>query len=855
MINYSKTGLTTAEVKQNRSKHGCNIITPAKDTSVLKLFLEKFRDPIIMILLLAAVLSLIVAFIEHSFTESIGIISAIILATGVGFAFEMDARRRFKRLNRTTDDTPVKVMRNGVMTTIPQHDVVVGDVVYIESGDMIPADGEAVEAVSLAVNESTLTGELEVDKTTSEADFDSEATYPSNALMRGTSVVDGYGVMVVTAVGDATEAGHVTQQATIESGEQTPLNRQLTTLSRVIGKVGIVLSVSIFIILMVKAFAFNSLWTSDWVAISHTVINAFMISVAVIVMAVPEGLPMSITLSLAMSMRRMLKTNNLVRKMHACETMGAVTVICTDKTGTLTQNRMVVKEVSRYGTASDKLLATVIAANSTAFIDADSNVIGNPTEGALLHHLGKHNFEYQALRDQVEIIDRLTFSTERKYMATIIQDRTTHERLLCVKGAPEIVYAACANSDACADVESQLASYQSRAMRTLGVAYATTASDNCAEAMQSSALQLIAIVAIEDPVRDDVPAAVGRCLGAGINIKIVTGDTTATACEIARQIGLWNAEIDGERNRMTGTEFAELSDEELLERIADLKVMSRARPLDKQRLVRLLQQRGEVVAVTGDGTNDAPALNFANVGLSMGSGTSVAKEAGDITLLDDSFASIATAVMWGRSLYRNIQRFVLFQLTINFAAIAICIFGALFGHDMPLTVVQILWVNLIMDTFAAMAMASLPPAPEVMNDKPRPHDEPIITRPMRRAILTGGTTFIIILIGMLIYWTRGGADATIGQLTIFFTTFVFLQIWNMFNAKGFASRHSAFADLWHCRTFVLILLGIAVGQAVIVEIGGEVFRTTHIHLHDWVIIIGATSLIAIGGDLIRRIAR
>ena len=855
MIDYNPKGLTQQQVAESRQRHGDNIITPPKDDSAWKLFIEKFKDPIIQVLLFAAVLSLAIAFVEKDFTESIGIICAIILATCVGFWFEWDAMRRFRRLNRVNDDIPVKVVRDGAVCEVPRRDVVVGDLVCIESGETVPADGELVEAVSLSINESTLTGEPSVDKTTDETHFDADATYPSNAAMRGTTVVDGYGRMVVTAVGDHTEAGRVTEQSTIESDEQTPLNRQLTRLSRLIGKLGIGLSCAIFCVMLGKAIFAGHLLEGDWLQISQQVLHIFMISVAIIVMAVPEGLPMSITLSLAMSMRRMLKTHNLVRKMHACETMGAVTVICTDKTGTLTQNKMHVGELVRYDELSEQEFAETIALNSTAFLDSEGKIIGNPTEGALLEWMRGRGESYERLREGATIVDRLTFSTERKYMATIIESGISGRRILCVKGAPEIVRAMSLPDGRDEEVSERLLAFQNRAMRTLGIAWRECAEEDVLQAVEAGGLCFAAVAAISDPVREDVPAAVGRCLGAGIAIKIVTGDTPATAREIARQIGLWDDAVDGERNHMTGTEFAAMSDEELLDRVGELKIMSRARPLDKQRLVRLLQQRGEVVAVTGDGTNDAPALNFANVGLSMGSGTSVAKDASDITLLDDSFASIATAVMWGRSLYRNIQRFVLFQLTINFVAILICFIGALFGTEMPLTVVQILWVNIIMDTFAAMAMASLPPSPEVMKDKPRARDEFIISRGMARTIFTCGIVMVVVLLGMLFGWTLRDGGLSVRQLTLFFSTFVFLQFWNMFNAKGFETRHSVFACLKGCREFFLILAAIGIGQFLIVEFGGSVFRTEPLSWKEWVEIIGLTSLLAIGGEAVRALRR
>lgn len=855
MISFDPQGLSSSRVAESRQRYGANVITPPADASAWRLLAEKFRDPIIRILLLAAVLSLVIGCVERDFTESVGIVCAIILATCVGFFFEWDARRRFRRLNRVNDEVPVKVMRDGAMCEIPRCEVVVGDLVSIESGETVPADGELVEAVSLRIDESTLTGEPEVDKTVDEAYFDPEATYPSHVVLRGTRVADGYGRMVVTAVGDHSEAGHVTEQSSIESNEPTPLARQLARLSRLIGRVGIVLAVAVFAILLGKAILFSDLIGRDWLEISQQVLQVFMFSVAIIVMAVPEGLPMSITLSLAMSMRRMLRTNNLVRKMHACETMGAVTVICTDKTGTLTQNRMSVGELVRYDELSDAGFGEIVAVNSTAFLDAAGQVLGNPTEGALLVWLRGRGQDYETLRAGAEIIDRMTFSTERKYMVTIIRSGVSGRRIVCVKGAPEIVRAMCAADGQEQIVSGHLADFQNRAMRTLAVAWADTDAATCEEAVARGGLCFSAVAAIADPVREDVPEAVDRCLRAGIGIKIVTGDTPATAREIARQIGLWNDAVDSDRNRMTGAEFAAASDEELLMRVQELKILSRARPLDKQRLVRLLQQCGEVVAVTGDGTNDAPALNFANVGLSMGSGTSVAKDASDITLLDDSFASIATAVMWGRSLYRNIQRFVLFQLTINFVAIVICLVGAIFGSEMPLTVVQILWVNIIMDTFAAMAMASLPPSAEVMDDKPRSRDEFIITRAMARTIFVCGGIMSAVLLGMLARWSTDGGAPSVRQLTFFFSTFVFMQFWNMFNAKGFETRHSVFASWKGCREFLLILLAIGVGQFVIVEVGGEVFRTVPLSWREWLVIFGATSLLAWGGEIVRAVRR
>lgn len=854
MSETKQKGLSTAEVEKSRAEHGVNVISPVKSDSVWKLFIEKFNDPIIKILIAAALISLGVAFVEGEghFGETIGIISAILLATGVSFWFEYDAKRRFDVLNTVNDDVPVKVVRDGHVREIPRRDIVVDDIVILESGEEVPADGVLSDAISLKINESALTGELQVNKTIDPKHFDIEATYPSNHIMRGTLVAEGYGRMTVTAVGDSTEFGKVAEQSKTKSGVKTPLTLQLEKLSNIVGKVGVTLAVLVFAALAAKDFFFTgALAGADWMTIASRLLNYFMVSVAIMVMALPEGLPMSITLSLAMNMRRMLKTNNLVRKMHASETMGAVTVICTDKTGTLTRNEMNVYEMLRYGELDDSVFYEMIAMNSTAFLDENGRAIGNPTEGALLLWLSAQAVDYTQYREPKTIVDQLTFSTENKYMATLVDSPIAGRRMLYIKGAPEVVRAMCAETGG-ETVDRRLQEFQGKAMRTLAFAWAEATAATVDEALKEGQVQFAGYCGIEDPVRDDVPQAVMSCMEAGIAIKMITGDTSATAIEIARRIGLWTAEDTQERNHLTGVEFDELSDEVLLERVRDLKVMSRARPLDKQRLVRLLQQLDEVVAVTGDGTNDAPALNFAQVGLSMGTGTSVAKEASDITLLDDSFASIATAVMWGRSLYKNIQRFVLFQLTVNFVALAVVFFGSIFGSQLPLTVTQMLWVNLIMDTFAAMALASLPPSQSVMKEKPRKSTDFIITPGIARWILWIGLAMIAALLGLLLYW---GADITLYQLTLFFTVFVMLHFWNLFNAKAYGARGSVFADMRRCPAFVAVLFIILAGQWAIVQFGGQVFRVEPMMLKDWGIVIAATSAVMFMGEIIRGVGR
>lgn len=883
---YHRLGLTEEEVLQSRDKYGVNLLTPPKRPSLWKLYLEKFEDPVVRVLLVAALFSLIISIIENEYAETIGIIAAILLATGIGFYFEYDASKKFDLLNAVNEETLVKVIRNGRIQEIPRKEVVVGDLIVLETGEEIPADGELIEAISLQVNESNLTGEPVINKTTVEADFDDEATYASNRVMRGTTVVDGHGSMKVLQVGDATEIGKVARQSTEQSTELTPLNIQLTKLANLIGRIGFTVAGLAFLIFFIKDvvlfYDFGALngW-HEWLPVLERTLKYFMMAVTLIVVAVPEGLPMSVTLSLALNMRRMLATNNLVRKMHACETMGAITVICTDKTGTLTQNQMQVHEPNFYslkdggkliGDDSSKLVAEGISTNSTAFLEENvegekPKGVGNPTEVALLLWLNNQNHNYLEIREGAKVLDQLTFSTERKFMATLVQSPLIGKKVLYIKGAPEIVLGKCKEVildgkridtvEYRSTVEAQLLNYQNMAMRTLGFAFRIVGENepnDCVTLTAENNLHFLGVVAISDPIRPDVPAAVAKCQSAGIGIKIVTGDTPGTATEIARQIGLWKPE-DTDRNRITGVAFAELSDEEALSRVMDLKIMSRARPTDKQRLVQLLQQKGAVVAVTGDGTNDAPALNHAQVGLSMGTGTSVAKEASDITLLDDSFNSIGTAVMWGRSLYKNIQRFIVFQLTINFVALLIVLLGSMVGVGLPLTVTQMLWVNLIMDTFAALALASIPPSESVMNEKPRRSTDFIISKPMRYNILGVGSAFLVVLMGMIFYFKYAEGGMTDQRLTIFFTFFVMLQFWNLFNARVFGTTDSAFKGLAKSYGMELIVLAILGGQFLIVQFGGAVFRTVPLDWQTWLVIIGASSAVLWIGELIRFIQR
>lgn len=890
-------GLSDAQVADSRQQYGDNVLTPPKKTSLWKLYLDKYRDPIIQILLVAALVSLVLAFVEHDFVETLGIFIAIFIATTVGFYFECDAARKFRVLTAINEDQPVKVRRDGKVMEVPRRDVVVGDIILVETGDEVPADAVLVEAVNLQIDESSLTGEPLTSKSVTDAQSQQSAdtasqlsslnlqhsadaiiqhsslntqhsseAYPKNVILRSTMVMNGRGTAIVTRVGDSTEIGKVATEATEATQTKTPLNLQLDKLAKLISKVGTGVSIAAFVIFLGHDILTNSLWhTTDYLSMLQVVLNYFMMAVTLIVMAVPEGLPMAVTLALALNMRRMLKFNNLVRKLHASETMGAVTVICTDKTGTLTQNRMTVHDIQliegdhlvkaeEATTATKARFSEAVAANTTAELDENNAPIGNPTEGALLMWLQQQGEDYQQQRASQPVDSQIPFSTEKKYMATTVV--LNDKKRTYIKGAPEIIASLCGLAEPQQiHLREVLLGYQRQAMRTLAFAWRD------GDFSEEGGYTFQGIAAISDPVREDVPSAVSTCRDAGIKIKVVTGDTSATAVEIARQIGIWPKEettkAEELRWHITGSDFAALSDEEAYDRVEDIRVMSRARPTDKQRLVQLLQKHGEVVAVTGDGTNDAPALNHAHVGLSLGSGTSVAKQASDITLLDDSFHSIANAVMWGRSLYKNIQRFLFFQLVVNVSALLLVLGGSIIGTEMPLTVTQILWVNLIMDTFAAMALASLPPSREVMKDKPRKSSDFIISKSMGHGILGCGIVFFAIMFVFLIWCERHGAGSIIDvhELTMFFTTFVMLQFWNLFNAKCLGSTHSAFHNLRHDGGLLLVLLLIFIGQWLIVTFGGRMFRTQPLSAEEWLIITAATSVVLIAGELWRAIKR
>ena len=874
------SGLTPAQVEESRRKHGANVLTPPEKEPLWKQFLEKFGDPLIIILMIAGALSIGISFYEYFgldegaavFFEPAGIFVAILLATGLAFYFELQADKEFTILNQVNDDEAVEVVREGNTTMIPRKDVVVGDVVVLNTGEEVPADAELLEATSLHLDESTLTGEPMCVKSVDEKDFDDKATYPTNHVMKGTKVMEGHGICRVLAVGDHTEQGKVFEAVQIDDSVKTPLNEQLDGLSDWITKVSYGFAALIVVGRIVMYFVTNG--TSCFGSMEQIapfvayVLQTLMIAVTLVVVAVPEGLPMAVTLSLAYSMRRMLKTNNLVRKMHACETMGATTVICTDKTGTLTQNLMSVEEMQTYGEVNEAILHEGIAVNSTASIDFSDaqkpQILGNPTEGALLLWMNRRGTDYRTIRESLNTVAQVPFSTERKFMATVVESAAAPgKKVLYVKGAPEIVFGLCRECTASREeVDQQLLAYQNRAMRTLGFAYQVL--ENGEEAFEgnqikAARLRFIAVAAIADPVRADVPGAVKECLDAGISVKIVTGDTPGTAKEIARQIGLWDDQTDSERNIITGPEFAALSDDQLRERVLDLKIISRARPMDKKRLVEALQKLNQVVAVTGDGTNDAPALKTAHVGLSMGDGTSVAKEASDITIVDNSFGSIGKAVMWGRSLYQNIQRFLLFQLTVNVTACFLVLCGAFMGTESPLTVTQMLWINLIMDTFAAMALASLPPSESVMNDPPRDRRAFILNKPMLREIIGVGGFFFLMLLGMLYIFQHAeikqltdllhlqlGAKGHVStyELTLLFTTFVMTHFFYLFNARAFETGRSAL-HFKGCNGLLSIVGIILVGQVAMVELPGlqQFFNVEGLKLVDWVIIILGSSLV------------
>ena len=868
------TGLTPQQVAENRKKYGENILTPPEKDPLWRQFLEKFHEPLIIILLVAGLLSVGIACYEHYgldkggevFFEPVGIFVAIMLATGLSFYFEWQANKEFAILNQVNDDEPVEVIRQGNTTMIPRRELVVEDVVVLNTGMEVPADAVLLTSTSLQIDESTLTGEPICHKSERPEEADPDATYPTNQVMKGTKVMEGHAICRVTAVGDHTAQGKVFEAVQIDNSIRTPLDEQLGQLGKWITVVSYIVATGIVVGRIVAYL--TAMDHFQWIDFTAYMLQTFMIAVTLIVVSVPEGLPMTVTLCLAYSMRRMLKSNNLVRKMHACETMGATTVICTDKTGTLTENQMRVDEMKLYGTTDADIVAEGLAVNATASLDYSKSgepaVLGNPTEGALLLWLHSQGNDYRTIRLQTTTLAELPFSTEHKFMATVVESVARKgQRILYVKGAPEIVFAMCQTADVeRREIDQQLAVYQQRAMRTLGFAYQILEPGAplpiVNHKLQASCLHFIGIAAIADPVRSDVPQAINECMEAGIKVKIVTGDTPGTAREIARQIGLWN-DHDTDQSIITGPEFEALSDEEVRLRVEQLKIIARARPMDKRRLVEALQKNGEVVAVTGDGTNDAPALRAAHVGLSMGDGTSVAKEASDITIIDNSFSSIGKAVMWGRSLYQNIQRFLLFQLTVNVTACLLVLVGAVMDTESPLTVTQMLWINLIMDTFAAMALASLPPSHAVMKDKPRNRYKSILTKEMLREIVGVGLFFFLLLLTMLYAFQHTDITSLTDflqlqlsnkrhisayELTLLFTVFVMTHFFYLFNARAFGSHRSAL-HFKGCKGLITIVVIIFVGQVAMVETPGfqKFFNVVSLRWTDWLIIIAGSSLV------------
>lgn len=952
-------GLTAAQVEESRAKHGENVLTPPESDPWWKLYLEKFEDPVIRILIIAAVITMIVGAVDGHYAEGIAVIIAILLATTLAFINEFRAQREFDVLNQVSDEAPTSVIRDGAFVLVPRKELVVGDLVLIESGSEIPADGVVVEAVSLQVNEALLTGEsLPVNKSVGK--YDPEHSFPENQLYRSTLVVDGHGTFEVTAVGNSTKIGEIAREAIGETDEVTPLNAQLARLSKLIGVLGFGVAALTYSALVLHAAAIGELvlsgqnwlffgilivtvltmmsriwmpivgdafelagreprfpnWLSrtdgrGWimsvgaglgffaVAVLLTsslglipsapgewlpaeagtaLLRFFMIAVTIIVVAVPEGLPMSVTLSLAYSMRKMTATNNLVRRMHATETVGAATVICSDKTGTLTLNQMRVREAyfpalgsriltQELETDAERMIAEALSVNATANLSRlpgePVRIIGDTTEGALLLWLHERGIDYVNHRTDFGVAAQLTFSSERKYMGTLGQSEATKSPVVYIKGAPEIVLDQCTSiltengielldDDRRVEIEDHLRGYQRRGMRTLSFSYKPVTHENTLTVEELADHMIwLGYVAIADPIRPEVPTAIQACRDAGIKVKIVTGDNSETAKEIARQIGLWQLEDDDDpQAHMTGQEFNQLEGDALNEAVKHLKVLSRARPMDKTRLVTTLQANGEVVAVTGDGTNDAPALNYANVGLAMGSGTDIAKEASDIVLLDDSFRSIVNAVMWGRSLYQNIQRFILFQLTINVSALGIALLGPFIGVEFPLTVIQMLWVNLIMDTFASLALATEPARWDVMRRKPRQPSDFIISHDMGRRIIGLGVAVIVLLVGFLLVINRDGS-VTEHELSLFYATFIMLQFWNLFNARVLGLDISAFRGLGENKLFPAIAVAILIGTVLIVQVGGDIFRTVPLSLVEWLVIIAATSPVVLVREFLR----
>jgi len=817
-----KQGLSSAQIQEMQNRFGKNELTPPPRLPLWKLYLKNFEDPIIRILLVAVIISALVAALEGSgLLDTIGIALAVILATTIAFLTEYKSNREFDALNAMCDDTGIKVIRDGQARTIRMRDVVVGDIILLEAGDAVPADGILVHEAHFEADESAFTGENEPVRKNSE-----------DTLLKGTWVTAGRGTMIATAVGDATRMGEIAASITRGERPETPLQVKLRVLAGQISRFGYAMAGLIVISLLAKGIVTGL--PTDPLELVRFLLDIAIFAVIIIVVSVPEGLPVSVTVSLALTMRKMTRAYSLVRRMIACETIGSVTTICTDKTGTLTRNLMEVVASSiltpeyENKTPDDPAGWVTLNAgvNSTAELEPREGeliTVGNSTEGALLRWLSRAGIDYHQIRRAYFPISQALFDSRRKEMRTVISIEGRY--YLLVKGAPEVVAASCSSAPDLTPVKN----LAGRAMRTLAFAHAETGSP------EDSTPTLIwdGYVGIRDEIRSDVPSAVATCRSAGISIAMVTGDSPETAAAIAKETGiLTNGTV------ITGPEFRDLSPEKQQALAPQIEVMARSAPHDKLLLVKALQANGEVVAVTGDGTNDAPALRSADVGLAMGiAGTEVAREASDIILLDDSFPTIERAVWWGRALFENIQRFLMFQLTINISAAFLSFIAPLLGYPAPFSVIQLLWINIIMDSLAALALCSESPHPALMEKKPIPRTSSVLTPYMIRAILCTAFVYIIVGIGGIIFglpYMNSPAE----QATAFFTGFVLAQVWNGINCRGINGIMPSF--IRGNPAFFVIMGSIILIQFLIVQFGGAVFGTVPLSVFQWIVLLLGT---------------
>ena len=901
----SSRGLSEKQIAQNQKKYGKNQFSPGEKISLGKKILEALKEPMIFILLIAALITIGMNIYKQSqglhaeFTESIGILVAITISVSIKVIMEGRSEKAFETLNNINEDIKVKVLRNGIIQYIYKKDVVVGDIIKIETGAKVPADGRLIDSLQLKVDESMLTGEsIAVNKNFEQTITNAKTVLSErkNMVFAGTFITYGQGTVIITSVGDKTEMGNIASELKHPVSKSTPLQEKLDKLARSITTFGVIASILILFYELFKIYISNNL-SFD------TVQNAFMVSVALIVAAVPEGLPTIVAMTLALNIIKMAKSNALVRKLIACETIGCINVICSDKTGTLTKNQMTVIDIWNNGKLinpsdlKNRFLIENFTINSTADItikDGNVKFIGNPTECSLLKAFSdtvcsvspkqctyyeqsnsicggqceKYTYKnddyisYTDIRNSSNIIFQYPFSSDKKSMTTVILVDKLYK--VYSKGSPEKIISLCSTiiinnkielftDELREKVNNEIIKLQQEAKRILAFSHndINTGYDDWNKSQDKVESNMIfdGFVSIADPLRDDVYEAVEKCKKSGISLKILTGDNIVTATSIAKQLNI----VNKDSIIIEAQQIDEMSNEELLKILDKIILIARSKPLTKMRIVNLLKKHGNVVAVTGDGINDAPALKNADVGIAMGiTGTEVSKEASDIILLDDSFSTIVKAVEWGRGIYENFQRFIQFQLTVNLVAVLTVFVCEMFGLPVPFTTIQLLWVNLIMDGPPALSLGLESLRNHLMEQEPVKRDTNIITRNMLFRIIINGV-FIVFMIMLLINkQILGGTQGQ--QSSIIFTTFVMFQLFNSFNSRELGNE-SIFTNLLKNKPMLWIIGATFFVQILITQFGGQIFKTAPLSISMWLRIIAYSFSVVAFSEVIRFIKR